>query len=215
MAARRPSEPVVTESDRAYWERQAKRYDLSMRYFGGPLVRMRALVAERVGPDDRVLEAAAGTGLVTLTLARKAREVIATDYTAAMVELLGQRIRHSGLGNVTCQQADLTALPFPDASFDVVVAANVLHLLPDLPAAFTSLRRVLKPGGKLLVPTYCHRETWTANLLSRLLSLTGFPGYRRYTLATLTADLEANGVRVLRTELIRGPLPIGFVEGVF
>jgi ubiquinone/menaquinone biosynthesis C-methylase UbiE len=205
----------VSDSDRAYWERQAKRYDDSMRVFGGPLDRMRELCADAVGPEDRVLEVAAGTGLVTLTLARKAREVVATDYAEAMVELLGHRIRHSGLANVTCRQADLTDLPFPDQSFDVVVASNVLHLVPDINVALASLHRVLRPGGKLLVPTYCHGQSLLSRCLSRLLALTGFPGYRRLSLASLQAVVEDQGLKVLRSELIPGPLPIGFVAGIF
>lgn len=203
----------MSESDRAYWERQARRYDRSMLLFGGPLKRMRELCAESVGPEDRVLEAAAGTGLVTLTLAQRAREVVATDYAEAMVELLGHRLRHSGLTNVTCRQADLTALPFPEASFDVVVAANVLHLVPDLTTALASFRKILKPDGKLLVPTFCHGETRVARILSRLLALTGFPGYRRFTLASLEAAVASGGFQVVRSEGIPGPLPIGFVEG--
>lgn len=203
----------MSDSERAYWDRQAKRYDRSMFLLGRPLPRMRALCAEAVREGDRVLEVAAGTGLVTLALAEKALEVVATDYAEAMVDLLRHRVATSGFSNVTCQQADLTALPFPDARFDVVLAANVLHLVPDLSAALGSLRRVLKPGGKLLVPTFCHDENGSAKLLSRLLALTGFPGYRRFSLATLKAALEAHQIRVSRSECIPGPFPIGYVEG--
>lgn len=204
----------MTDSERAYWERQARRYDRSMLLLGRPLPRMRALCAEAVNEGDRVLEVAAGMGLVTLALAGKAREVVATDYAGAMVDLLRHRIAASGVPNVACRQADLYALDFPDACFDVVVASNVLHLVPDLPAALASLRRVIKPRGKLLVPTFCHAENGWAMLLSRLLALTGFPGYRRFSLATLVATLEANGFQVSRAECIPGPFPIGYVEGL-
>ena len=205
----------MNHADRTYWERQARRYDRSMLLFGKPLPRMLALCEEALGAEDRVLEVAAGTGLATLRLARKAREVVATDYAEAMVELLKSRLGTAGLANVTCRQADLLALPFPDGSFDVVVAANVLHLVPDFPAALASLRRVLKPGGKLLVPTFCHAETWISRLLSRLLAMTGFPGRRRFRLASLQAALEAEGVQISRSESIPGLLPIGYVEGTF
>jgi hypothetical protein len=88
-----------------------------------------------------VLEVAAGAGLVTPALARAAKGVVATDYAPAMIEALDARIRKEGLANVRCERADLYALRFESASFDAVVAANVLHLVPDLPGGVSALRR--------------------------------------------------------------------------
>ncbi|MET0409858.1 MAG: methyltransferase domain-containing protein [Polyangiaceae bacterium] len=104
-------------------------------------------------------------------------------------------------------------LRFAAASFDAVVAANVLHLVPDLPGALASLRRVLRPGGKLIAPTFLHDETKLSWLLSRALALTGFPGHRRLSAASLHRALEDAGFSIERTETIPGPFPIGFVTG--
>jgi len=118
-------------SDRHYWERHAARYDLSLRVLQRPIPRMRDLAAEAVRGCGRVLEVAAGTGIVTLALAKTAHELVATDYAEAMIAILTERIRRADLTNVSCEQADLYALPFEPRSFDAVVAANVLHLVPD------------------------------------------------------------------------------------
>lgn len=200
-------------SDRDYWDRHAKNYDRSMVLFGGPIPRMAALAADAVRGCGRVLEVAAGTGLVTTSLARSAQEVIATDYAAAMVAALESRVKAEGLTNVRCEQANVYELRFEPQSFDAVVAANVLHLVPDLESALGALVRVLKPGGPLVVPTYCHAETMTSRALSRLLAVTGFPGQRRFTVQRLRAAVEAAGVRVTRVETLRGAIPIGYVEG--
>jgi phosphatidylethanolamine/phosphatidyl-N-methylethanolamine N-methyltransferase len=197
----------------SYWNRHARNYDRSMALLGKPLPRMLELVAEAVRGKDRVLEVAAGTGLVTAVLAREAREVVATDYAGAMVERLQQRIRDEALQNVSAEQADLYALRFEAHAFDVVVAANVLHLVPDLPGALASLRRVVRPGGLLVLPTFCHDETTVSWLLSRVLAVTGFPGERRFTAASLTAALEARGIRLQRQETIPGPIPVKYVHG--
>lgn len=199
---------------RAYWDRHAKSYDRSMVLLGGPIPRMTELAADAVQGAE-VLEVAAGTGLMTRALARTAKHVVATDYAQAMVERVAARVHDEGLTNVTCEQADIYELRFGEATFDAVVAANVLHLVPDLDGAIAALRRVVKPGGGIIVPTYCHAETLVSRTLSRVLALTGFPGERRLDLEGLRATLERAGVRVERSELLRGVIPIGYVAGTF
>jgi phosphatidylethanolamine/phosphatidyl-N-methylethanolamine N-methyltransferase len=202
-------------SDRSYWERHASHYDASLRILGRPFARMLELTRDSVSGRARVLEVAAGTGLVTRALAEVAGEVVATDYASAMVEMLTKRIRELELSNVRCELADIYALRFEPASFDAVVAANVLHLVPDLDGALAALRRVLKPGGKLITPTFCHDETWLSAILSRAASLTGFPSHRRFTTRSLREALEAIGAHVERAETLPGLVPIGYVEATF
>lgn len=205
----------MNDEARSYWDRDAKHYDRSMLLLGGPMPRMVEWAAEAVRDFECVLEVAGGTGLVTTALARAAREVIATDYSSVMVDTLRQRIRHAGMANVWCEQADIYALPYAPASFDAVVAANVLHLLPDVPRALEAFRVVLKPGGLVIVPTYCHDETPVSRVVSGLLAVTGFPGRRRYRLSSLRAALEDRGILVRDGRLISGLIPIGCVSAQF
>lgn len=205
----------MTDSDRRYWDKHAKNYDRSMSILGRPIPRMIDLVGEATRGLGRVLEVAAGTGLVTPVLAAGAGEVVATDYSAAMVAALEQRVCDAGATNVRCEQADLYSLRFDNGSFDAVVAANVLHLVPDLPRALAALRHVLRPGGRIIVPTFCHDETAVSWVVSRALAVTGFPGHRRFTAKPLRQAVEAAGARVTRTETLPGLIPIGYVEGTF
>lgn len=203
-------------SDRNYWDRYSRKYDASLRWMlGRPLPRLVELASEAVRGKRRVLEVAAGTGIVTAAIARSSETVVATDYAAGMVDVLTERIGNLGLSNVTCEQADIYALPFAEGEFDAVVAANVLHLVPDLPAALTAMRRVLQPGGKIVVPTFCHDETKVSGFVSRLLAISGFPGQRRFTVRSLNDALEGNGVQISRAETLAGLIPVGYVEGVF
>jgi len=203
-------------SDKDYWERHARNYDASLRWvLGRPLPRMTELASEAVCGKGRVLEVAAGTGIVTEAIAQTCESVVATDYAAAMVEALKRRVQDAGLRNVTCEQADIYSLPYSSGEFDAVVAANVLHLVPDLPAAIRALRKVTKPGGLLVAPTFCHDETKVSWLLSRLFAVTGFPGHRRFTLQSLRNALEENGLQVKQFESLPGLIPIGFVAAVF
>ena len=203
-------------SDREYWDRHARNYDASLRWvLGRPLPRMLELASAAVRGKLRVLEVAAGTGFVTSAIAQTSDSVVATDYAAAMVEALKQRVKRAGIENVTCEQADIYALPYPAGEFDTVVAANVLNLVPDLPAAIEALRKVTKPSGSLVVPTFCHDETRLSWLASRILAVSGFPGHRRFTMRSLRCALEENGVEVAHAELLSGLIPIGFVAATF
>lgn len=197
--------------DRSYWNRHARSYDWSLVPLGIPMPRMLRLTAEAVTGAENVLEVAAGTGLVTPTLARAATHVVATDYADAMVTFLQKRVSKDRLDNVACEQADVYALRFESGTFDAIVAANVLHLLPDLTAGLEALRRVLKPTGQVIVPTFCHAQTVLSRGVSRVLAATGFPGQRRFTLDSLVEVVGASGFEVTRKELIPGLIPIGFV----
>ncbi|MCB9759095.1 MAG: class I SAM-dependent methyltransferase [Alphaproteobacteria bacterium] len=182
-----------------------------MLLLGGPLEAMLPLVVEELRGLDRVLELAAGTGLVTAAVAPVVGQVVATDYATAMVEKLEERVRVLGLDNVETRALDVYRLE-ATPPFDAVVAANVLHLLPKLDEALDAMVGALRPGGRLVVPTYCHDETWTARGVSRILGLVGFPGQRRLTLERLTDALESKGLSIRRAELVPGLLPIGFAS---
>lgn len=103
------------------------------------------------GHPRRVLELAAGTGAVTreLVAACPDADVTATDLNPAMVELAAGRVP-----GPTWQVADAVRLPFPDAAFDVVVCGFGVMFLPDRPAAYAEVARVLVPGGRFLFTTW-------------------------------------------------------------
>jgi ubiquinone/menaquinone biosynthesis C-methylase UbiE len=154
----------TADSGRTYWDRKAPRHNLSMRLLGGPIPAMIDRVVQELRPTDRVLEVAAGTGLVTVPAAKALREVVATDDSGGMIEVLRSGVEQAGLRNVECLPRDIYSLGFEPESFDAVIATNVLHLVPDLPGALAALKAVLRPQGKLLAPTYCHDETLRSRL---------------------------------------------------
>ena len=96
----------------------------------------------------RILDAGCGSGPLAAALHAKGATVSGFDVSAAMVDLARQRLGDDADLHV----ADLAApLPFPDAEFDDVVASLVLHYLEDWTGPLSELRRVLKPGGRLMV----------------------------------------------------------------
>ena len=96
----------------------------------------------------RVLEVAAGTGIVTEALARRlppAVEIVATDLNQAMLD---HAARKPGMTRVAFRQADALALPFADGSFDAVVCQFGVMFYPDRIQGHREAHRVLKPGGR-------------------------------------------------------------------
>jgi ubiquinone/menaquinone biosynthesis C-methylase UbiE len=183
-----------------------------MKLLGRPLSRRLELTVAAVARASEVLEVAAGTGIVTAAVPPRVGRVVATDYAEAMLSMLGERVRREKPSNVECARADLYALDYPAASFDAVVAANVLPLVPDVTGALAALVRVLRPGGKLIAPTFCHDETRTSQLASRILALLGQPMHRRFTSETLRQAIEMAGLRVDTSQTIAGLIPICFVQ---
>jgi ubiquinone/menaquinone biosynthesis C-methylase UbiE len=101
-----------------------------------------------------VLEIGPGTGYYALEAAewigRDGRLEI-FDLQQEMLDHTMRRARERGLDNVAATQGDATRLPFDDASFDAAYLVTVLGEIPDQDAALRELRRVLRPGGRLVV----------------------------------------------------------------
>ncbi|MDR5741290.1 class I SAM-dependent methyltransferase [Caballeronia sp. LZ016] len=101
-----------------------------------------------VRAGSRVLDVAAGNGNATLAAARRWCDVTSTDYVPSLLEAGRARAAAEGL-SVQFQEADAEALPFADASFDVVMSTFGVMFTPDQQRAAHELARVCKPGGKI------------------------------------------------------------------
>jgi ubiquinone/menaquinone biosynthesis C-methylase UbiE len=98
----------------------------------------------------RVLETAAGTGIVTRALLRSLPlgvSLVATDLNQPMLD---HAAAQTSASNVTWQKADAQSLPFPDGTFDAMVCQFGVMFFPDRPGAYREARRVLKPGGPFI-----------------------------------------------------------------
>jgi len=98
--------------------------------------------------DERVLDVAAGNGNATLAAARRWARVTSTDYVPALLEKGRERAMAEGL-SVRFLEADVEDLPFPDASFDVVLSTFGAMFAPDHRRTATEMMRVLRPGGRI------------------------------------------------------------------
>jgi ubiquinone/menaquinone biosynthesis C-methylase UbiE len=102
---------------------------------------------------ERVLDVAAGNGNATLAAARRFAKVTSTDYVPALLERGRRRAEAEGL-DVTFEVADAEALPYPDASFDVVLSTFGVMFAPDHEKAASELVRVCRPGGRIALASW-------------------------------------------------------------
>ncbi len=174
-----------------FWDRVAGLYDwvelTNRRVNSAAAVRVARLVPE----GARVLDCAAGTGLFALAAARRADSVLCTDLSQAMLSRAEKKARKQGLSNICFAVRDLTALPEGNGGFDVVIAANVLHLLPEPETAVRELWRVTAPGGRLILPTYLQGKAEAAyGTMIKIYQGAGFHYEHAFTPETYRTFLE-------------------------
>ena len=126
----------------------------------------RALSGVPEGFAGKLLEVPVGTGVLTMPVYRglPGADITCLDYSPDMMAAAQARAEHMGIGNARFVQGDVGALPFDDASFDVVLSLNGFHAFPDKEAAWRETFRVLRPGGTfcgcLYIQGGCARTDW-------------------------------------------------------
>ena len=157
----------------------------------------KALGGARPGPWRRGLEVGAGTGYLSLNLmaAGALENVVATDISPGMLEALEANAARLGLP-VETRVAQAEHLPVPDASVDVVLGHAVLHHLPDPARGLAEMRRVLRPGGTLVI---AGEPSATGDRLARVPKRAGI----------LAAPVWRRVVRARPAPAHEGPGPLG------
>lgn len=136
------------------WGAEARDYATRLEQLTLPLFGA-VLDAARVQPGVRLLDAGCGAGLLPLLASLRGAEVSACDASAALVSIARERLHDADV-----READLESLPWDEARFDAVTSVNAIFYAADMEVAMGELRRVVKPGGRVVVtawgsPTEC------------------------------------------------------------
>lgn len=115
----------------------------------------------RLDGDETVVDVGAGTGFMALPLAEQLPRgfVVGVDISSKMRDILTGKVAERGMSNVTGLVTDGLTIDLPDAAADVVLLANVWHELSDSDALIKEFRRLVKPGGRLVVVDWKAEET--------------------------------------------------------
>jgi ubiquinone/menaquinone biosynthesis C-methylase UbiE len=187
-------------SEMAPYDRLAGDYDRRWAaYNARSLALLRPYVAGASLGD--VLDLACGTGNLLPRLDEWGARVdryTGVDVSAEMLLAARPRLAASPIPAIL-ETADAAALPFPDARFDTVVSASALHDFPEPERALAEVRRVLRPGGRLLLVDWS-RGRVTMRALNLWLRVSGDSFRRMYTIDEAGALLRDAGFRVVTAE---------------
>jgi len=169
-AATRALSVTVVENDfvaRVY-ENIAWGYDL---VFGPTLHPGRVDAIKRMGikPGDRVLEVGVGTG-INVDLYPADCAVTGIDLSSSMLEKARERVARKGVSNVRLLQMDAANLKFADDSFDIVYAPYVISVVPDPVAVTREMRRVCRPGGRIVILNHFRSSNPLMARIERMIS---------------------------------------------
>lgn len=190
-----------------FWDNVAGVYDVFVNVINAKTNRhLKKIVAGEIGSGDTVLECACGTGMLSAVIAARCKALTATDFSPKM--LARAKKNCAAFDNITFDEADITALSFPDNSFDKAVAGNVLHLLDNPLTALKELDRVVKPGGALIIPTYMNRdEEGDTGAFASAVGRAGADFKREFTVETYRQFFLEAGYRDVTVTFADGRVP--------
>lgn len=198
---------VRQRKSREFFDRHALQWD-AMAGTVLPTVEIRPLLLEVIQPCATLIEVGVGTGSLLSTLSQRAAALIGIDHSPAMIELARQRVAELRLVNVELRLGEMSHLPVADGQANTVILNMVLHHAPDPAGVFFEIKRVLVPGGTLVIADLVrHDQEWVREELadqwlgferSELEGWLKTAGFEITAFRVVTGTGEAQGVFILQ-----------------
>ena len=190
-----------------FWDHVAGVYDIFANIINRKTHKgLCAKVGEEISATDEVLECACGTGLLSGVIARKCKSLVATDFSQKMLKKASKKYR--SYSNIEFREGKILQIEYPDEHFDIVVAANVIHLLDEPYKALSELDRVCRKGGKIIIPTYMNKnEKGKTSQFANAVGKAGADFKRQFTFDTYKQFIKEAGYTNVDYSWIDGKIP--------
>lgn len=188
------------DNNKKFWQRVAGFYT-RFESINEPLYEnISRKIIPSLNSEMKVLELACGSGQLTFRLADYVKVWEATDFSPAMIEQAKKKKKKK---SICFSVQDATNLPYEKDSFDVVLIANALHIMPRPNRALNEIFRVLKPGGFLFAPTFIWRKNAGFQLCAWLIERLGFKVFNKWNQEELIQFVEDKGF-IIKAHSIMG-----------
>lgn len=190
-----------------FWDFCAPLYDFTQKTNGRAYNEMLRTVREITPKGASVLEIAAGTGSISLTVADKAATVFCTDVSVPMLNIAKKKAAKSVVSNISFGNVNIFDTGLPDCAFDVVIASQVLHLVDRPEIAAAELRRIAK--SMVILPiSFTKGLRGTVKLVMGIYRLFGFAPKIELDATDYAAFLPNIGFNGCEIRQINGKIPM-------
>lgn len=193
------------------WDLYAPVYEKAMRMDLKYYRYMYDRIPSRIGGKE-VLEIATGPGLLAKHVAGVSKSMIATDYSEGMIK---EACKGGYPEQLKFEVADAANLPYEDKSFDAVIIANALHVMPGPEKALSEINRVLRTDGILIAPNFVgHKKGTVSKIWAGILKLAGIKFEHQWTPEEYLKWLEEHGWKVTFSKLLPSRISLMYAECV-
>jgi len=199
--------------ERRFWDRFANYYDSFIdKVFRKTYKAILENIESDLDLNHNVLEIGTGTGIIPFSIYSKVSSIVATDISPEMVRVANQRLIKSEIKNIDFQIQDSYNLTFPDKSFDIVIASNLLHILYEPEKPINEVKRVLKDNGIFIAPTICAGENTKSKIIASIIgSLSGFKVVNKWSIKEFKNMLTNKGLIITKTVIIHDRFPLAYI----
>jgi ubiquinone/menaquinone biosynthesis C-methylase UbiE len=203
------------ELERKFWNSKAKDYDKVVSKFL-PKIYETILVnlIQDVSQSKKVLDAAAGTGILSIEMSEHVSHITAIDIAPEMLNIAKEKSAKMQKHNIDFEIGDICNLRYDNKSFDTVVASNVLHLLFNPEIALQEISRVLIDRGKIIVAVGCYGANLRSKILSTIFALLGQKTNTRWSQKSFKEFVEKIGFAITKEVYVNGMIPLIYLVGI-
>lgn len=200
------------EKESRFWNFFSTKYDRFINItLNATYQQLYQLLKTDVAGTGKILEVATGTGLLAFEICNNVKSINAIDISPEMIKVASEKQKQRNISNITFEVGDSCYLAFEDETFDVVIASNVLHLLFEPEKSIAEIRRVLKPDGIAILPTFCHADNIQSRIISGFMSLFSFRARNKWTTKSFESFVRNNDFKIVKSEIIDGKIPLMYL----